>query len=84
MLYFFSELKIYRLSFSIMTNMTLSTLLIPAAVVYYCRVSVAQWQSIAVRNRKVWGSIPHGDPLARDKTKNIFLYQFEFLQVGKS
>ena len=38
---FFTELKIYRLSFSIMTNMTLSTLLIPAAV---CRTRVI-WTS---------------------------------------
>ena len=42
----------------------------------YCRVSVAQWQSIRVQNPKVSSSIPHGVSLshAHIKTKTIFLY----------
>ena len=50
LLYFFTELKTYRLFF-LFKNITLSTLLILA--VCRTRVSVAQWQSIGARNPKV-------------------------------
>ena len=74
LLFFFTKLKAYHLSF-LSKNITLLTLLILAV----CRRCVI-W-SIRARNLKVWGLIPHGDSdlfffvplLWQDGKKNIFL-----------